>query len=283
MSSAGPFQYGTSKTRTSPPTSAASWSTPDCVRPQRPADAEQVRPQPERVAALDRAGRLDAAERSGCPRPCVQASRMAGSPGAVRLAGSERDRAAVGDEQRVEGVDEVRVAGRVGARARGRSGRARRATSTKASCSRCASVEVDRLQEAVGRVVERPPEGRAGPLDEHVAQRRRSCSGRRSAARSSSSAQYSRGPDRRSTLARTMAGYAVNARIERVEPHASRRRVDRRGVGGPTGRATPAAASTPIDHRAATARGDPRPSAGTRIRERWAQMTFFLFDPDSWR
>ena len=33
-------------------------------------------------------------------------------------------------------------------------------------------VEVDRVQEAVGRVVEGGPEGRTGSLDQHVAQRR---------------------------------------------------------------------------------------------------------------
>ncbi len=78
------------------------------VRPQRPPDAEQVRPQPERVAALDRAGRLDPPERrdAGRVRPRLEDGRLAGP---VRLARPERDRAAVGDEQRVERVDEVRV------------------------------------------------------------------------------------------------------------------------------------------------------------------------------
>ena len=34
-------------------------------------------------------------------------------------------------------------------------------------------LQVHRVQEAVGRVVERPPEGRAGPLHEDLAERRR--------------------------------------------------------------------------------------------------------------
>ena len=76
-----------------------------------------------------------------------------------------------------------------------------------------------------------------------------------------------------------MAAYAVTARVERVRPRVARW----------TGASQP-------DHEA----GDPipgpepvelvgRPLAAifaerwTRIREAWAQTTFFLFDPDSWR
>jgi hypothetical protein len=76
------------------------------VGAQRPADAQQVRPQPERVAALDRAGRLDPPDRrDAClGRPGLERGRF--DP-AVRLARPERDGAAVGHQQRIERVDEV--------------------------------------------------------------------------------------------------------------------------------------------------------------------------------
>ena len=109
-SSAGPFQYGTSKTRTSPPTIAASWRAPaSFVRSVRPMHSRSG-PEPERVAALERARRLDPAERRDAARPRPRLE-DAGSPARFGLPGPERDRAAVGDEQRVEDVDEVRVVG----------------------------------------------------------------------------------------------------------------------------------------------------------------------------
>ena len=72
------------------------------------------------------------------PAAVVHASRIAGSAGAVRLAGPERDRAAVGDEQRVERVDEVGVAGRSVPRT-WTVGPSEASTSTNASCSRWAT------------------------------------------------------------------------------------------------------------------------------------------------
>ena len=78
-----------------------------------------------------------------------------------------------------------------------------------------------------------------------------------------------------------MSGYVVNARIERVTPHLTRR--DDRG---------PAAASrTPQDTAGGATAIDlaGRPfetilaERWDAIRERWAQTTFYLFDPDSWR
>ena len=76
-SSAGPFQYGRSTIRTSPPTIAASWRAPCVVRAERPADDEQVVAEPDRVAALDRAGRLDPARRRDAARrhPAPRGSR----------------------------------------------------------------------------------------------------------------------------------------------------------------------------------------------------------------
>jgi hypothetical protein len=63
------------------------------VRPERPPDAQQVRPQPERVAAFDRPWRLDPARGRdpGRGRPRLEERRLAGPVG---LARPERDRAA---------------------------------------------------------------------------------------------------------------------------------------------------------------------------------------------
>ena len=106
ISSAGPCQYGTSKTRTSPPTSAAELPGALGVRAQRPPDAEQVRAEPERVAALDRAGRLDPADGRdpGRARPGLDGVRFGR---AIGLARAKRDRAPIGHEQRIERVHEV--------------------------------------------------------------------------------------------------------------------------------------------------------------------------------
>jgi hypothetical protein len=76
-----------------------------------------------------------------------------------------------------------------------------------------------------------------------------------------------------------MAAYAVTARVERVHPHVARW----------TGASRPdrAALDPILEPEAVDLVG--RPLAAifverwTRIREAWAQTTFFLFDPDSWR
>ena len=170
ISSAGPRQYGTSKTRTSPPTRSASWRDPVVVGPQRPPDAEQVRPQPERVAALDRARRLDPPERrdAGRGRPRLDGGRLRGP---VRLAGPERDRAAVGHQQRVEGVDEVR-------RRRARSsstwtrGPSEARVSTKASCWRRARSRSTGWRNPCAGSSKAAPNAGPGSLDQDVAQRR---------------------------------------------------------------------------------------------------------------
>ena len=97
---------------------------------------------------------------------------------AVRLAGPERDGAAVGDQQRIERVDEVRaVASR--RRARGRSARgsraARRTRRARAGRRRGRPGGGSR---GPGRRTPRPNAG-PGPLHEDLAQAARSCSGRR--------------------------------------------------------------------------------------------------------
>ena len=73
---------------------------------------------------------------------------------AVRLAGPERDRAAVGDQQRVEHVDEVRVV--VGLRVEDVDDDAEALERLdEAVVLAPGAVEVDRPQEAARRVVER--------------------------------------------------------------------------------------------------------------------------------
>ena len=78
-----------------------------------------------------------------------------------------------------------------------------------------------------------------------------------------------------------MAGYVVNTRIERVTPHLARR-ADRGAASAGRGPRDPAGGATPIDIA-----GRPLETILAErwdaIRERWAQATFFLFDPDSWR
>ena len=56
ISSAGPCQYGTSKIADVAADERGELAGAGVVGPQRPPDAEQVGPEPERVAALDRAG-----------------------------------------------------------------------------------------------------------------------------------------------------------------------------------------------------------------------------------
>lgn len=78
-----------------------------------------------------------------------------------------------------------------------------------------------------------------------------------------------------------MDGYVVHTRIERVTPHLARR-----GARGATsagrGPRDPAGGAAPIDLA-----GRPIETILAEhweaIRERWAQATFYLFDPDSWR
>ena len=79
-------------------------------------------------------------------------------------------------------------------------------------------VEVDRVEEAVRRVVERPPERRAGPLDEDVAQRRGHALGAVPHAGGRHRGRIAVARDRE-YAAGTMAAYAVIARIGRVDPH----------------------------------------------------------------
>jgi hypothetical protein len=73
-----------------------------------------------------------------------------------------------------------------------------------------------------------------------------------------------------------MAGFVVSARVERTAPHLVR-------AGGgeaddPTDRQAGQVADL-ADIRVA----DPVRDRLVVIRDRWSEMTFFLFDPQSWR
>jgi hypothetical protein len=74
-----------------------------------------------------------------------------------------------------------------------------------------------------------------------------------------------------------MSAYAATARIERVTPRLviGRAGIDLRAA------SEPAEEDLVID--LATPRGDPMLERLTAIRERWSQLTFYLFDPQSWR
>ena len=74
-----------------------------------------------------------------------------------------------------------------------------------------------------------------------------------------------------------MSAYAAAARIERVTP---------RLVIGRAGTDVRATSEPPEDELVidlATPRGDPLLERLIAIRERWSQLTFYLFDPESWR
>lgn len=75
-----------------------------------------------------------------------------------------------------------------------------------------------------------------------------------------------------------MAGYAVTARIERVQP--------RRTQLSPGARWTIAAAVRATDDRVAPTAEDLGPTSSERwirVRDRWAQLCFYLWDPEGWR
>lgn len=71
-----------------------------------------------------------------------------------------------------------------------------------------------------------------------------------------------------------MASYAVTGRIERVQPRLARHDDARTPSRGP---AVEEATAEAIDLGRTTSEW------WERFRERWAQTTFYLFDPESWR
>jgi len=83
---------------------------------------------------------------------------------------------------------------------------------------------------------------------------------------------------------RTMAAYAVIARIGRVEPHLTLHHLDRVVAPGDASDAI-----EPTDDMEVTVAdvwaSDAGPIAARliRLRELWTQTTFYLFDAESWR
>jgi len=74
-----------------------------------------------------------------------------------------------------------------------------------------------------------------------------------------------------------VATYAASARIDRANP-----RLDR----GAARRSADAPWRAPADERDEPLVVDMGPATNERwiaFRERWSQLTFFLFDPESWR
>ena len=137
------------------------------VRPKRPTDAEQVGPKPERVAAIHGARGIDAPDGrdpvSG--RPGLECGFLAQ---AIRLAGPERDRAAVGHEQGIERVDEVGRAG-LGLELVDPDTELGQEVGERVVLS-TGELEVDRGPEAVVGVGECVAERRPRALDQHIVQ-----------------------------------------------------------------------------------------------------------------
>ena len=141
----------------------------------------------------------------------------------------------------------------------------------------------------MGRIVERGPEGGSGPLDQDVEQRADmlwapNCRTdvvieRRIPARGLGESGIERYP-------RPMSGYVANARLRGGSPRFV-------GTGGSGSRE--AAGGGGVTPTRDDVRGDDRielvgrpfgehlASRWDDLREAWAQTTFFLFDPESWR
>ena len=82
-----------------------------------------------------------------------------------------------------------------------------------------------------------------------------------------------------------MAAYAVIARIGRVDPHLTLRDLDRdldRDPPGPD-RGLPSDAPSIVDRPDGPSIGDRLWEQVFWIRESFGQLTFYLFDPESWR
>ena len=110
-SSAGPRQYGTSKIADVAADDLGELAGARVVRPQRSTDAEQVRPEPERVAAFDRRRAPRSGRRSGSRPPSSMPRRASGSPDRFGLPGRSGIAPRSRDQQRIERVDEVRIVG----------------------------------------------------------------------------------------------------------------------------------------------------------------------------
>ena len=257
------------------------------VRPQRAPDAQQVRPQPERVAALDRPGRRDPARRRDArsPGPALEDGGLA-LP--VRLAGSEGNRPAIRNQQRIERVDQVRIGGLLVQHMNGRAEPVERLHEHVVLA--LGPPEIDRSQEAVGWLIERPPEGRTRPLHEDVAQGGGHAlgavapRGQRHGRRIPSAPGFPSAVPRRRLW--PMSAYAATARIGRVAP----RLVIGRVTDGDDDAAQYQAIEPVGVDVGLTAVGltavhdrDPLVERLAAARDRWSQLTFYLFDAEGWR
>lgn len=80
-----------------------------------------------------------------------------------------------------------------------------------------------------------------------------------------------------------MAAYAAIARIGRVDPHLATH-ADDRDAGRPDRSDELVHAELPTAVALVEVHAtDTLAERAVRFRERWSQMTFFLFDPESWR
>jgi hypothetical protein len=73
-----------------------------------------------------------------------------------------------------------------------------------------------------------------------------------------------------------MSGFAVSGRVERVSPHLAG---SRETSHEPTSRVRSEDVAELVDVRAA----DPLADRWAAFRDRWSALTFYLFDPQSWR
>ena len=170
-SSAGPFQYGTSKIadvaadeRGELARAARRWSAASARCTNRSGRSQNVSP-PSIVPGASIRPTV------GMPAAVVQRLEDAPArrPGSACPAGAGSRRG--GHEQRVEHVDEVGVAVRLGVEDVDATP-SPSSVATSPSCSRRATSRSTRAEEAVGRIVEGPAERRPGRLDQHVAERR---------------------------------------------------------------------------------------------------------------
>jgi hypothetical protein len=139
------------------------------VRAQRPADAEDVGPEPERVAAVGGLAVLEPADHRDVVlgRPLEHRRRLAL---AGRLAGAEPDHAAIGDEGRVERIGEIGTCGLGVELVDADSEVGEHLAEGVVLTLRLG--QVDGVQEPVRWVVVGRSECRAGPLHDHVVKRR---------------------------------------------------------------------------------------------------------------
>jgi len=146
------------------------------------------------------------------------------------------------------------------------------------------TLEVDRSEEAVRRVLERSTEGRTRSLDEDVPKVRGHALGavaplgKRHRRRIPSADRTASAALRRRRRLVPMRAYAATARIERIAPHM---RIDRSNHGA-VGAWVVESDITDVEV-AAVDDADPFVDRLTAISERWSQLTFFLFNAEGWR